>query len=138
MLFNWIKNTAGKERYVLTISGTILVIIIAWILGLIFIPKNKLDNTNKKLEGIWYSTTDSGFIKIEIKSSGYFYFDEVQKNVKSVQHKGVIIETMKDTFTLIAFYNDSLLYHKIVALNNKTLILKSIKDSSQLNFEKEK
>ncbi len=138
MLFNWIKNTAGKERYVLTITGTIVVIIIAWIIGLIFMPKNKAEKANKKLEGIWNSKTDSGFTRMEIKSSGYFYFDEVQKNVKSIQHKGVITKTINDTFTLKAFYNDTLLYHKILTLNKHALMLKSLKDSSLLNFRKEK
>lgn len=40
MLFNWIKNTAGKERYVLTIAGSIIVLFVAWVLGMIFMPKN--------------------------------------------------------------------------------------------------
>ncbi len=138
MLFNWIKNTAGKERYVLTIAGSIIILLVAWVLGIIFMPQNKTAKQNKKLEAVWYSTTDSGFKRLEIKRSGYFYFDDVQKNKKSLNYRGVITETIKDTFTLIAFYNDTILYHKIVALNKKYFQLKSIKDSTILNFVKEK
>ncbi len=138
MLFNWIKNTAGRERYVLTIVGSIIVLFVAWVLGIIFMPKNNAEKRNEKLEAVWYSTTDSGFKRLEIKRSGYFYFDDVQKNRKSFNYKGVITETIKDTFTLIAFYNDTILYHKIVMLNKKNFKLTSIKDSTILNFVKEK
>ncbi len=138
MLFNWIKNTAGRERYVLTIASSIIVLFVAWVLGMIFMPKNNAEKRNKKLEAVWYSTTDSGFKRLEIKRSGYFYFDDVQKNRKSFNYKGVITEIIEDTFTLIAFYNDTIFYHKIVALNKNGFQLKSIKDSSILNFVKEK
>ncbi len=138
MLFNWIKNTAGRERYVLTIAGSIIVLLVAWVLGIFFMPQNKTEKQNKKLEGVWYSTTDSGFKRLQIKRGGYFYFDDVQKNRKSLNYKGVITETIMDTFTLIAFYNDTILNHKIAALNKKGFQLKSIKDSTILHFVKEK
>ncbi len=138
MLFNWIKNTAGKERYVLTITGSIIVLFVAWVLGMIFMPKNNYEKLNNKLEGIWYSTTDSGFKKLEIKNSGYFYFNDVSKNSESFFYKGVITETIKDTLALIAFNNDTLLYHKIIELDKKGVQFKSIKDSTIINFKKEK
>jgi hypothetical protein len=124
------KNAAGKERFMLTITGTIIVLIIAWVAGKIFIPKNNTEVVN--------STTDSGFKRFQIKSSGYFYFDDVQKNRKLLEYKGVITETIKDTLALIAFNNDTLLYHKVIVLDKRGFQLKSIKDSTIINFKKEK
>jgi hypothetical protein len=132
------KNAAGKERFMLTITGTIIVLIIAWVAGKIFIPKNNTEVVNSKMEGVWFSTTDSGFKRFQIKSSGYFYFDDVQKNRKLLEYKGVITETIKDTLTLIAFNNDTLLYHKVIVLDKRGFQLKSIKDSTIINFKKEK
>lgn len=132
------KNAAGKERFMLTITGTIIVLIIAWVAGKIFMPKNNAEEGNSKMEGIWVATTDSGFKKIEIKSSGYFYFKDVSNSGKSFLHKGVITETIKDTLALIAFNNDTLLFHKIIALSKQGFQLKSIKDSIIVNFKKDK
>lgn len=132
------KNAAGKDRFMLTITGTIIVLIIAWVAGKIFMPKNNAEEVNSKMEGIWFSTTDSGFKRLQIKNNGYFYFNDVSNSGKSSLHKGVITETIKDTLALIAFNNDTLLFHKIIALNKQGFQLKSIKNSTVINFKKEK
>jgi hypothetical protein len=132
------KNAAGKDRFMLTITGTIIVIIIAWIAGKIFMPKSNAEELNSKMEGIWVATTDSGFKKLEIKSNGYFYFNDVSNSGKSFLHKGIITETIKDTLALVAFNNDTLLYHKIITVGKQGFQLKNIKDSTIINFKKDK
>ena len=131
------KNAAGKERFMLTITGTIIVLLLAWLLGKIFMPKNNTEAANIKMEGIWITKTDSGFKKLEIKSSGYFYFSDVLQSGKSFVHKGVITDKIKDTVVLVSFNNDTLLYHKIIALDKQKITLKSFKDSQEINFKKE-
>lgn len=131
------KNAAGKDRFMLTITGTIIVLIIAWGLGKIFMPKNNAEVVNSKMEGVWFSTTDSGFKRLQIKSSGYFYFDDVAKSGQSFFHRGVITDEIKDTVVLKSFNNDTLLYHKIIAIDKQHLKLKSTKDSSLISFKKE-
>ncbi|NOT92038.1 hypothetical protein [Ferruginibacter sp.] len=132
------KNVAGKERFMLTITGTIIVLIIAWVAGKIFMPKNNAEVINSKMEGIWITKTDSSFKKLEIKSSGYFYFSDVSQSGKSFVHKGAITDEIKDTVVLISFNDDTLLYHKIIALDKQGCKLKSIKDSAVINFKKDK
>lgn len=124
----------GKWGVYFTIPGVIL----AWFIGVLFMPKTTEDKVSSKMEGTWFSTTDSGFKKLEIKNSGYFYFNDVSNNSISFFYKGVITETIKDTLALIAFNNDTLLYHKIIELDKKGVQLKSIKDSAIINFKKEK
>ena len=62
MKFNLIKigkNAAGKDRFMLTITGLIIVIISAWILGIIFMPKVK-PSKNNRFTGIWQAHTLTG------------------------------------------------------------------------------
>ncbi len=131
------KNIAGKERFMLTITGTIIVLISAWVVGKIFMPKNNSEFVNSKMKGIWISKTDSGFKKLEIKSSGYFYFSDVLQSGKSFVHRGVFADEIKDTVVLISLNNDTLLYHKMIALEKQGFKLKSLKDSQEINFKKE-
>ena len=123
----------GKWGVYLTILG----IILTWFIAVFLMPKTNADKVNNKMEGIWITKTDSGFKKLEIKSSGYFYFSDVSQSGKSFVHKGVITEEIKDTIVLISFNNDTLLYHKIIALDKQKIALKNFKDSQEINFKKE-
>ena len=136
MLFNWIKNTAGKDRYVLTITGSIIVLIIAWILGSIFMPKNNSEGIQKKYIGYWHCKTDSETYRLQIRESGYFYYDIIIPNEPTKYYKGVITSTVKDTLTLIGFQLDTLLHHTIIEINNHQLKLKNIQNSSIITFTK--
>ena len=124
----------GKWGVLLTIPGLILV----WIIGVIFMPQSckKDDEISTNLIGTWFLTTNTGFTRIDIKENGYFYFVVITKNQKSTQYKGIFTESKND-FTLISFQNDTLLYHKIIAQNEKKLTLKSIKDNTIITFIKE-
>ncbi len=124
----------GKWGVSLTISG----LVIAWIIGAIFMPHSckKDENISTNFVGTWFLTTNTGFTRIDIKENGYFYLDIVPKNQKSVQYKGFFTER-KDSFTLVSIKNDTLLYHTIVAQNKKKLTLKSIKDNKIVTFTKE-
>lgn len=135
MLFNWIKNTAGKDRYTLTITGSILVLLVAWVLGIIFMPKKNSEKWYKKLKGVWYSKHDSGFIRMEIKESGYFYYDVVLKNVKSHQYKGIIYDDQnKDTIFLKSFSGDTLLFGKIKVVDKHILIVNNKNNNADIKF----
>jgi hypothetical protein len=129
------KNLAGKNRFMITLTGTIVLTLIAWGIGKIFMPKI-FSNKNHKLEGVWFCKNDSGFKRIEIKSNGYFYFDIVTKKEKTKTYKGVLTEQTTDTLAAISFKNDTLLFDKIVAMSNKKLVLKNLLDSSIINFTK--
>ena len=133
------KNSAGKERLMLTITGTIIVIVVAWITGTLFMPKRASGNGMNDKAGIWIHKSDSGFTRMEIKESGYFYYNEVLNNGRSAFYKGVIDEkntSRTDTLELIAFNADTLLNHKILELNEHHFKLKSIKNNSVMLFTK--
>jgi hypothetical protein len=129
------KNIAGKDRFMITLTGTIVLTLVAWGIGKIFMPKT-FSNKKHKMEGVWFCKNSSGFKRMEIKSNGYFYFDIVMNKEKTNTYKGVLNDLTTDTLTAISFNNDTLLFHKIVAMNNKKLVLKSILDSSIINFTK--
>ena len=131
------KNAAGKDRFMLTIMGTIIVLIVAWVVGKIFMPKNNAENIGSKIEGTWFTATDSGFKKLEIKSSGYFYFNEVLENGKSIMHKGVITDKIDDSLLLVSFSNDTLFCHKILTMDKREFTLKNKKDSAAIIFKKD-
>ncbi|MGF2414359.1 MAG: hypothetical protein ACQUYJ_18640, partial [Ferruginibacter sp.] len=63
---------------------------------------------------------------------------DVSQSGKSFVHKGAITDEIKDTVVLISFNDDTLLYHKIIALDKQGCKLKSIKDSAVINFKKDK
>lgn len=136
MLFNWIKNTAGKQRYVLTITGSIIVLIVAWVLGIIFMPKNNSTNIQNKFVGYWNCKTEKENYRMQIKESGYFYYDIITPNETPKYYKGVITSTVKDTLTLIGFQLDTLLHHTIIEITNHQLKLKNIQNSSIITFTK--
>ena len=132
-LIRVVKNIAGKPRYMVTITG----IIFAWCVGLIFMPRNKDNVTNSKLEGIWISNNGKEHKTMQIMSSGYFYFDDKIENGKVVQYRGVITEPMDQNLILKSFNGDTLIYHKIELVNKNELLLKSKKDLTTLNFSKQ-
>ncbi len=133
------KNSAGQERLMLTITGTIIVIVVAWITGTLFMPKRASGNGMNDKAGVWINKSDSGFTRMEIKESGYFYYNEVLNSGRSAFYKGVIDEKntrRTDTLELIAFNADTLLNHKILELDRHHFKLKSIKDNSVIVFTK--
>lgn len=133
------KNSAGKERLMLTITGTVIVIAVAWITGTLFMPKNSNGNGMNGKAGIWIHKSDSGFTRMEIKESGYFYYNEVLNNGRSALYKGVIYEKNSrsaDTFEIRSFNADTLLNHTILELDKHHFKLKSIKDNSVIVFTK--
>lgn len=134
-IFKWTKDIGGKEWYSLTIAGTVIVAVVAWGVGKIVMPKT-FSNKEHKLEGIWFCKNDSGYKRMEIKTSGYFYFDIAANTKKTKTHKGVLTQQTTDTLAAISFNNDTLLFHKIVTMSNKKLVLKSLLDSSIINFTK--
>ncbi|MEQ1553650.1 MAG: hypothetical protein ABL929_05700 [Ferruginibacter sp.] len=129
------KNIAGKDRFMITITGSIIILLIAWLVGKKFMPKT-FANKKHKLEGIWFSKSDTGFVRMDIRSSGYFYFDIVANKEKTHTYKGVLNKQKSDTLEAISFSNDTLLYHKIIEQNNNNLKLKSLQDSSIISFTK--
>ena len=129
------KNAAGKERFMLTITGLIVVVITAWILGMVFMPRTSVSKKNR-FTGIWKAHTTIGKTILQVKENGYFYVDLIPINGNAKQYKGMINDTKTDTLELISFKNDSLLFHKIIVLDNKTMTLKSLKDVSILIFKK--
>jgi hypothetical protein len=129
------KNIAGKYRFMITFTGLVVLTILAWVVGKIFMPKTN-SNYKQMREAVWFYKNESGYTRFQIKSSGYFYFDIVPTKGKSKQYKGVLSQTISDTFIAISFNNDTLLYHKIISNNSNHLILKSIKDTSSINFTK--
>jgi hypothetical protein len=129
------KNVAGKDRFMITLTGTIVLTIIAWTIGKIIMPKS-FSNKKHTLEGVWFCKNDSGFKRMEIKSNGYFYFDVVTNNDKTKTYRGVLTEQTTDTLAAISFNNDTLLFHKIVEINNKNLELKNLMNTSFINFTK--
>lgn len=129
------KNIAGKNRFMITITGSIIVLLLAWLVGKIFMPKT-FSKKKHKMEGIWFCKYDTGFKRMEIKSSGYFYFDIVVNKGITKSYKGFLTEQISDTIKAISFNNDTLLFHRIVEMNNKNLALKNLQDSSIINFNK--
>ena len=133
------KNSAGQERLMLTITGTIIVIVVAWITGTLFMPKRASGNGMNDKAGIWIHKSDSGFTRMEIKKSGYFYYDQVLHKGKSKFYKGVITAEgplFDHRLLLIPFNADTLLNHKILELDRHHFKLKSIKDNSVIVFTK--
>lgn len=133
------KNSAGQERLMLTITGSIIVLVVAWITGTLFMPKSGSGNGMNHKDGIWINKSDSGFTRMEIKESGYFYYNEVLNNGSSVLHKGVVDEKKSrrsDTFEIHSFNADTLLNHTILELDRHHFKLKSIKDNSVIVFTK--
>jgi hypothetical protein len=130
------KNIAGKDRFMITFTGTIVLLLLAWLVGKIFMPKI-FSNHKHKLEGIWYCKNDSGFKKMEIKSNGYIYFDLVTNNEKTKTYKGILTNQISDTLAAISFNNDTLLFHKIIKDGRNNLTLKNLQNSSTINFIKE-
>jgi hypothetical protein len=133
------KNIAGKERLMLTITGTIIVLVVAWITGLLFMPKSGYGTGMNNKAGVWINKSDSGFIRMEIKESGYFYYDQVLHKGKSKFHKGVITTEgplFDHRLLLIPFNADTLLNHIILELDEHQFKLKSIKDNSVIVFTK--
>jgi hypothetical protein len=129
------KNIAGKDRFMITLTGTIVLTIVAWGIGKIFMPKT-FSNKKQKLEGVWFCKNDSGYKRMEIKSNGYFYFDIIINKEKVKTYKGFLTEQTIDTLAALSFNNDTLLFHKIVAINKKKIVLKNLLDSSIINFTK--
>jgi hypothetical protein len=133
------KNIAGKERLMLTITGTIIVLVAAWILGTLFMPKSSDGEDMNGKVGIWINKNDSGFTRMEIKESGYFYYDQVLHKGKSKFYKGVITSEgplFDHRLLLIPFNADTLLNHTILELAEHQFKLKSIKDNSVIVFTK--
>ncbi len=126
-----IKNIAGKQRWIITIPGLIII----WFIGAILMPKACNKNDKIKTVGVWYNKNDSGFIRMEIKESGYFYYDIVLKNVKSHQYKGVIYNDQnKDSIFLKSFNGDTLLFGKIVVVDKHTLIVRNKNTNVDIKF----
>lgn len=133
------KNSAGQERLMLTITGSIIVLVVAWITGTLFMPKRSAGEDTHGKVGIWINKSDSGFTRMEIKESGYFYYDQVLHKGKSKFYKGVITTEgplFDHRLLLIPFNADTLLDHKILELDEHQFKLKSIKDNSVLVFTK--
>jgi hypothetical protein len=133
------KNSAGKERLMLTITGSIIVLVVAWITGTLFMPKRDSGNEMNDKAGIWINKSDSGFTRIEIKESGYFYYDQVLHKGKSKFYKGVITADgplFDHRLLLIPFNADTLLNDTILELDGHHFKLKSIKDNSVMVFTK--
>ena len=129
------KNAAGKERFMLTITGIIVLVITGWILGMVFMPKIKVSNNNR-FTGIWHAHTTAGKSILQVKENGYFYFDLIPTNGNAKQYKGMLVDKITDTISLVSFNNDTLLFHKLVAMDDKKITLKSLQDSSTIVFEK--
>ena len=133
------KDIAGKERLMLTITGSIIVIVVAWITGTLFMPKRDADKEMNNKTGMWIHKSDSGFTRMEIKESGYFYYDQVLHKGKSKFYKGVITTEGPQFYNrllLISFNADTLLDHRILESDEHHLKLKSIKDNSEIVFTK--
>ena len=123
----------------LTITGSIILLVVAWITGALFMPKNGSGNGMNDKAGVWINKNDSGFIRMEIKESGYFYYNEVLNNGRSALYKGVIDEKNSrsaDTFEIRSFNADTLLNHTILELDKHRFKLKSIKNNSVMLFTK--
>lgn len=135
-IFGWHTNIAGRQRYSLTLVGLIIVLIIVWILGAIFMPKNNSEEIAKKIVGYWNCKTENENIRMQIKESGYFYYDIITLNKEPKYFKGIITKAVKDTLTIISFKGDTLLQHTIIELNNHLLKLKNIQNSSLITFTK--
>ncbi|MBP6430361.1 MAG: hypothetical protein KA319_01165 [Ferruginibacter sp.] len=127
-----ITSIAGKQRWIITIPGLIII----WFVAAILMPKTCNKKDKIKTVGVWYNKHDSGFIRMEIKESGYFYYDVVPTNGKSKQYKGVI-DTEKekgDTILLKSFSGDTLLFGKIKIIDKHTLIISSKNDTTDIKF----
>ena len=129
------KNAAGKERFMLTITGIIVLVITGWILGMVFMPKIKVSKNNR-FTGIWYAHTTAGKRILQVKENGYFYFDLIPINGNGKQYKGMLVDKITDTISFVSFNNDTLLFHKLVAMDDKKITLKSLQDSSTIVFDK--
>lgn len=66
------KNIAGKERLVLTITGSIIVLVVAWITGTLFMPKRDFGKDMHDKAEIWINKSDNGFTRMEIKEVDIF------------------------------------------------------------------
>ena len=60
------RNAAGKERFMLTITGIIVLVITGWILGMVFMPKIKVSKNNQ-FTGIWHAQTTTGKSILQVK-----------------------------------------------------------------------
>ena len=130
-----ITNIAGRKRWIITIPGLIII----WFIAALLMPKT-CNKTNKiKTAGVWYNKQDSGFIRMEIKESGYFYYDVAPTQAKSIQYKGMI-DTGKekgDTLLLISFNADTLLFAKIESMKINKLVVKNINNNSITTYQKQ-
>lgn len=90
------------------------------------------------MTGVWYNKTNTGFSRLQVKDNGYFYFDIVPNNGKPVQYKGLLDANIKDTLPIISFNNDTLLLHRITAMNKQRFTVSSLQDSSTIIFTKGK
>ncbi len=130
-MINTITNIAGKQRWIITIHGLIII----WFIAAILMPKTCNKKDKLKTVGVWYNKNDSGFVRMEIKESGYFYYDIVLKNVKSHQYKGVIYDNQNnDTILLKSFSGDTLLFGKIVVVDKRTLIVRNKNNNADIKF----
>jgi hypothetical protein len=126
-----ITNIAGKQRWIITIPGLIII----WFIAAILMPKSCNKKDKLKTLGVWYNKNDSGFVRMEIKESGYFYYDIVLKNVKSHQYKGIIYDDQnKDTIFLKSFSGDTLLFGKIKIVDKHTLIVSNKNNTADIKF----
>ncbi len=126
-----ITNIAGKQRWIITIPGLIII----WFIAAILMPKSCNKKDKLKTVGVWYNKNDSGFVRMEIKESGYFYYDIVLKNVKSHQYKGIIYDDQnKDTIFLKSFSGDTLLFGKIKIVDKHTLIVSNKNNTADIKF----
>ncbi len=126
-----ITNIAGKQRWIITIPGLIII----WFIAAILMPKSCNKKDKLKTVGVWYNKNDSGFVRMEIKESGYFYYDIVLKNVKSHQYKGIIYDDQnKDTIFLKSFSGDTLLFGKIKIVDKHTLIVSNKNNNADIKF----
>lgn len=130
-----ITNIGGKQRWIITIPGLIII----WFIAAILMPKTCNKKDKIKTEGVWYNKYDSGFTKMEIKSTGYFYYDVFPTQGKSIQYKGMM-DTGKekgDTLLLVSFNADTLLFAKIESVNKNTLAVKNINNNSITTYQKQ-
>jgi hypothetical protein len=134
-MFKVIENIAGKQRWIITIPGLVII----WLMAALLMPKSCSKKSAIKTIGVWFSSTDTGYVRMEIKSSGYFYFNQVAKRGKAFEYKGIfdIAKEKNDTILLVSFNADTILFATITSLSNNSLLVKSIYNNSFITFKKQ-
>ncbi len=134
-LIRYGKNIAGKYRLMVTLQGWIVGMLLALILGTIFMPKLNPSSKNK-LAGVWHFNLKADRGILQIKENGYFYFDLIPEVGHPKQFKGILSNVISDTVSFVSFNNDSLLCLRLLEFDDGTLLFRNLNDSSVLKFEK--